>query len=63
MPSLCEVVKLEMVCEQARLLLEDPTSEGRILQQWGTMLPEALQKWQLQPHLMCAFSDGYRNGC
>ena len=46
---------------QARLLLEDPASEERIMQHWDTLLPEALQRWQLQPNVLGAFSDGYRN--
>lgn len=50
-----------MVCAQARILLEDPTAEEHILQHWNTLLPEALQKWQLRPDLLSAFSDGYRN--
>ena len=50
-----------MVCAQARILLEDPTAEEHILQHWEILLPEALQKWQLRPDLLSAFSDGYRN--
>ena len=32
------------------------------MQHWDTLLPEALQRWQLQPNVLGAFSDGYRNG-
>ncbi len=32
------------------------------MQHWDTLLPEALQRWQLQPNVLSAFSDGYRNG-
>ncbi len=31
------------------------------MQHWDTLLPEALQRWQLQPNVLGAFSDGYRN--
>ena len=31
------------------------------MQQWDMLLPEALQRWQLQPNVLGAFSDGYRN--
>lgn len=50
-----------MAITQARLILEDPASEERILQHWETALPEVLQKWDAHPDHLSAFSDGYRN--
>jgi hypothetical protein len=48
---------------QARLILEDPASEKRMLQQWDHLLPQVLQRWNVDSGHLSAFSDGYRNAC
>ncbi|KAK9914914.1 hypothetical protein WJX75_002260 [Coccomyxa subellipsoidea] len=46
---------------QARLLLEDPSCEERILREWDSLLPQVLQQWGVNGDHIAAFSDGYRN--
>ncbi|CAL8468778.1 g8319 [Coccomyxa elongata] len=45
----------------ARMLLEDPSSEERILSDWESLLPQTLQEWGVNGDHIAAFSDGYRN--
>lgn len=46
---------------QARMLLEDPSSEEHILGDWRSLLPQVLQEWGINREEIAAFSDGYRN--
>ncbi len=43
------------------MLLEDPSSEERILNDWESLLPQTLQEWGVNGDHIAAFSDGYRN--
>lgn len=43
------------------MLLEDPSSEERILSDWESLLPQTLQEWGVNGDHIAAFSDGYRN--
>ena len=66
-PCLCAYIlralDLKAGSLQARLILEDPASEERMLQQWDHLLPQVLQRWNVNSGHLSAFSDGYRNAC
>lgn len=46
---------------QARLVLEEPDSVGRILEDWQTVLAETLQKWGVKQQDLQAFFEDFRN--
>lgn len=52
-----------MICDtpQARLVLEEPDSVQRILDDWPTVLAGTLEKWNVKQQDLQVFFEDFRN--
>ena len=46
---------------QARMVLEDPSSTDKILQDWQSVLPATLQEWGVEQKDLQSFFENFRN--